>query len=114
MTEQTMRLMARFDLDDEVEKFVRAKVAELAGAKQTFSFRGSCRSCGNREPHVAHIHGEYDTVRYGRLDYFCLGVNGGGVEVVIEHRIQGCPDFPGRARGYNLIAACVAEGVVGG
>lgn len=108
MNKQAERLMERFDLAGEVEQFVRERVAAIAQDKQQFGFVGSCRSCGNHEPHVPHSTGSYGTVRYGELADYCPGVSGDGLEVVVTRRVKGCPDYPSELSGYWLAVEPVA------
>lgn len=97
---QTERLIERFDLSAAVEEFVRTRAREAAEKPQGFSFEGMCRRCGNSEPHVPHVTDSYSTVRYGRLSYYCAGVSGDGLEIVVEGRSAGSPESPSRLRGY--------------
>jgi hypothetical protein len=96
----TEELIRKFDLQAEVDAFVAAKAARMVEEKQNFSFEGSNRRCGNRAPHSPHYTGSYDTVRYGELGYFCLGVEGEGLHIEIERSTRGSADTPARARGY--------------
>jgi len=41
-----------------------------------FHFFGEHRFCGRTYPHIPHVIGEYDTVRYGKLPVFCTGKSG--------------------------------------
>lgn len=100
MNEQILKLIVMFDLHDDVAAFVKAKVKERAGKKVEFSFEGSCRQCGNKEGHVPHEMGSYDTVRYGQLAHFCMGASGNGLEVVIESYRLGSPELPSSIRGF--------------
>lgn len=57
-------------------------------------FEGSCRDCGNQEQHPVHVTGTYRTVRYGELEYFCLGSGPGSAHM----KFSGSADSPAVAR----------------
>ena len=101
LSEQTLRLIRKYDLTKEVDAFVAERLRASAG-RTAFHFRGTCRACGPGDPHLPHVHDGYHTVRYGRLEVFCLGVSGDGLEVVVEAFAAGSADTPGVARGYTL------------
>ena len=60
---------------------------EFVTLSNTGNVEGHIRMCNNKESHVAHCMGHYSTVRYGKLDYICLGSNGKIVS-------NGSPDYP--------------------
>lgn len=53
------------------------------------TFAGSCRWCGNPDPHLPHTTGQYDTVRHGWLDTFCPGLPGAGAEFKVVGFLPG-------------------------
>jgi len=69
------------------------------GPVRSFSFRGSLSPCGVKEPHPPHVRGHYDTVRYGSLQYFCPGVGGPHIHIIMEVMSRGSAETPGYARG---------------
>ena len=107
-------LVETFELEDKVAEFVEATVKELvARERHDFSLRGSDRTgtsyCTNHKPHPPHVVGHYNTVRYGALEYFCLGREGeipgqGQLYIVVTDREPGAPEYPGSARGYWFVA----------
>jgi len=97
-----------FDLQEEVKRFVNEKVKEKAGKVNEFFFEGHYQPCKNISPHIPHRTGMYKTVRYGELDYFCLGREGfldDGNEIIIniEEYLPGNPEVPTIVKGYWLV-----------
>lgn len=101
MNEQALRLIKKFDLADEVEQHV-AKLVKERCKPTKFTFSGTRRVCSCRDPHIPHSVGCYSTVRYGTLEYYCLGVSGDGLEIVVEWTQPGSPEMPSSARGYYI------------
>lgn len=69
--------------------------------KTNFKFIGSnhtCR-CENKEPHIPHIIGSYNTVHYGELFNFCQGIEGNGIKINISKNIKGSAGFAARLEG---------------
>ena len=52
------------------------EIEENLNTVQSFSFFGEEGYCGKAYPHLPHIMGYYNTVRYGSLPLFCLGKSG--------------------------------------
>jgi hypothetical protein len=77
---------------------------ELSGAPTSFRFTGSCRRCDGREPHPPHAvaGADYHTVRYGRLNTFCPGLSGDGLEVVVTKEVRGSAESPASITGYTV------------
>ena len=102
-------LIKQFNLEKEVEKFVKAKVKELAREKRhDFCFEGSHRDCYDNQPHIPHVVDSYQTVVYGWLEKFCLGKegpleNGGYLHIVVESYSPGDAATPTRVRGYWFV-----------
>lgn len=109
MTKDIQNLIKTFHLDEFVEVKVKEKIKEIVKDKNKFSFCGSNRTdmCGIQEPHAPHTITQYNTVRYGCLDKFCLGKEGatpeGYIHIIIESQISGSPEFPAKARGFWFI-----------
>ena len=104
------RLITMFDLDREVEAFVKARVRDLCGKhRHDFHFSGSNHTniCKIDQPHIPHIRSTYHTVRYGELDHFCTGKQGatpeGELVIVVEKSSPGSPEYPAKAHGYWFI-----------
>ena len=97
-----------FNFEDDVAAYIAAKVKEMVTKERhDFSLSGSNHTgfCAKGSaPHVPHRLGSYNTVRYGQLEYYCLGVEGetpeGHIHIVVEKRSPGDPASPSRARGY--------------
>lgn len=105
----TAELIKAFNLEAEVENFVKNRVAELAKEKHIFHFEGSdgTNYCEIREPHIPHVRSVYDTVRYGTLEKFCVGKEGavkdGELVIVVTRRSLGDAYTPSRVSGYWFI-----------
>lgn len=105
----TGEAIRKFDLQGDVDKFVKSKLSELVTGKHCFSFEGSNSPCGDRSPHIPHYRGSYDTVRYGTLGYYCLGAEGDGLHIEIDRSSRGSPETPARASGYWWLESEVVE-----
>lgn len=104
-----------FDLQAEVREFIAGRVAERVGEENRFDFEGTRRDCDCPTPHVPHVVGCYDTVRYGRLQQWCLGREGeipgqGRLNIVVTDYEPGAPEYPGLAAGYWFIASDASAG----
>lgn len=66
-----------------------------------FSFKGSGFrwKCKIEGPHAPHVVDHYNTVSYGSLQYFCLGQEGNGLHIHIDHYYGGSPSMAARASG---------------
>ena len=98
----TKELIQKFNLHNKVDKFVQSEVKNLLKEKHNFFFEGSgaiCR-CGNQNPHIPHYTGEYNTVRYGKLGYFCYGVEGEGLHIEIQNNFKGSAERPETYSGF--------------
>ena len=97
-----------FDLQAEVREFIAGRVAERVGEENRFDFEGTRRDCDCPTPHVPHVVGCYDTVRYGRLQRWCLGREGeipgqGRLNIVVRDYEPGAPEYPGSATGWWFV-----------
>ncbi len=113
-------LMATFGLEDEVAGFVRQRVKELVSDRHDFHYSGSAAGrayCDAQGPHPPHVTGEYQTVRWGNLQKYCLGEEGetpeGRLHIVVTERELGDPAWPSMARGFWWVepAQTAAEAV---
>lgn len=97
-------LVKTFNLEKEVEKFVRERVKQIISGKHEFYFEGTLTPCSDDKPHIPHVVSHYDTVRYGTLQNFCLGregeINGKTLIIVVEKKYSGNAWDPGYAKGY--------------
>jgi hypothetical protein len=78
------------------------EVPEMAPIEEIpFSFRGSCFrwKCKIEGPHAPHVVDHYDTVSYGALQHFCLGQEGNGLHIHVDHYYGGSPSMAARASG---------------
>ena len=68
------------NLANSVVRFANAvDVAKAISGERDFEFKGEEVKCELAEagiPHAPHVVGSYQTVRYGALDYYCLGKEG--------------------------------------
>ena len=99
-------LISIFDMENDVEAFVKSKLKEIISEKHEFNFSGGNHTCfcSIKSPHIPHVKDQYRTVRYGYLEHFCLGQEGetpeGYLHIVIENCSLGDPMSPSRASGY--------------
>jgi len=65
------------NIADSVVRFANAvDVAKAISGERDFEFKGEeveCELSRKGIPHAPHVVGSYMTVRYGALDYYCLG-----------------------------------------
>ena len=57
-------------------------------------YSGSRSPCKNKMPHPAHLISYYETVANGRLEHFCPGISGNGIEIEEEILFQGSAYYP--------------------
>lgn len=104
-----MELVSMFNLEEELEKFVKSKVEELTAKEHTeFYFSGTRVSAPGTEPCVPGVVGSYSTVRYGGLEKYHLGregvlPDGRKLHIIVTQRGKGSPDFPSYAKGYWFV-----------
>ncbi len=103
-----MSLIEMFNLQEEVEDFVKNRVKALTVKKRhDFSMSGHPHQCPNTEPHPPHTTGTYDTDRHGQGDYMCDGHEGdtpeGKLSIVFQHRTSGSADDFAVRHGYWFI-----------
>jgi hypothetical protein len=100
-------LVKIFNLESEVEAFVKARVRELAQDRHDICMEGHPSSCGNRGPHPPHAHDSYNTIRYGWLWSMCDGRPGetpeGELVIVWECRTSGSASTPAARKGYWFV-----------
>jgi hypothetical protein len=71
-------------------------IAHSAAPVEVEKYEGTRMSCGKKEPHCPHITGTYNTVRYGKLHYYCPGWSGEGLDIY-EDRWFGDVQTPDRS-----------------
>ena len=114
-------LVAKYNLEDQVEKFVNdlvfdidaarifARKREAEGSTHGFYFHGTdsssrCEAIG--KPHIPHIMWQYSSVSDRTLDHYCLGQEGelpgqGKLRIQVMENRPGSPEEPGMARGIS-------------
>ncbi len=103
-----MSLIEMFNLQDEVEDFVKSRVKALtAKERHDFSMSGHPQQCPNTEPHPPHATGTYNSIRHGWGSYMCDGREGdtpeGKLSIVFQHRTSSSAHNFGVRRGYWFI-----------
>jgi hypothetical protein len=71
--------MVLADLANSIVKFAGAVDVSVIAGERDFEFKGEEVKCELAEagiPHAPHVVGSYQTVRYGALDYYCMGKEG--------------------------------------
>lgn len=66
---------------------------------KTFQFLGHSYLCENKKPHVPHQIGEYETVRYGTLQNFCVGR--APAQFHVEEEEAGDAETPAFFKGFS-------------
>ena len=94
------------DIKESLIKKIKESLKE--NERHDFNFKGSAITCSIEGPHPPHVVGYYDTVRFGPLQFFCLGKEGEvefegikrELKIVVEEYEHGDGWIPGRARGF--------------
>jgi len=74
-----LRRMIMAQLANSIVEFAGAADVNVIRGEKDFEFKGEEVKCELAEagiPHAPHVVGSYQTVRYGALDYYCLGTEG--------------------------------------
>lgn len=72
----------------------------MSDKKTEFSFQGTpAPYCQKEGPHPPHRVGTYKTVRFGGLERFCRGEEGGGLTINVSENFSGSAETPSRYRG---------------
>lgn len=90
---RTDELIVRYGLEEEVSAFVNSRCVEMSSGFEV-AFQGHCTGCCNKQPHVPHKTGSYNTVRFGELDNYCRGVEGDGIEILVVKCSGGSAEYP--------------------
>lgn len=56
-------------------------------------------TCQNEGPHAPHIVGYYNTVRHGKLERFCRGKSGEGIQINEQEYAKGSAATPAYVKG---------------